>query len=83
MKDKIIKIVGDKLDSLNVFIDDVYEEKVGGIKTFYIVLDSDEIIDLNTVVEATDILNPIIDKAGILPDDIDVLDIYAKEKGEK
>ena len=39
--------------------------------------------DLNTVVEATDILNPIIDKAGVLPDDIDVLDIYAKEKGEK
>ena len=83
MKEKIIKLVGDKLDSLNVFIDDVYEEKVGGIKTFYIVLDSKDIIDLNTVVEATDILNPIIDKSGILPDDIDVLDIYAKEKGEE
>ena len=83
MKDKIIEIVGDKLDSLNVFIDDVYEEKVGGIKTFYIVLDSKDIIDLNTVVEATDILNPIIDKANILPSDVDVLDIYAKEKGEE
>ena len=33
MKDKVIKIVGNKLDSLNVFIDDVYEEKKGNIKT--------------------------------------------------
>jgi len=82
MKEKVIKIVGNKLDSLNVFIDDVYEEKKGSIKTCYIVLDSKDIIDLDTVVAATDILNPIIDKSGILGDDIDVLDIYAKEKGE-
>ena len=58
------------------------KEKKGNIKTCYIVLDSKDIIDLDTVVAATDILNPIIDKSGILGDDIDVLDIYAKEKGE-
>ena len=39
-----------------------------------------EIIDLDKVTLATDILNPIVDE-NILTDDIDVLDIYAKEKG--
>lgn len=80
MKEKLIKLVGNKLDELNVFIYDVYEEKKGNIKTLYIVLDSDEIIDLDKVTLATDILNPIVDE-NILTDDIDVLDIYAKEKG--
>lgn len=80
MKEKLIKLVGNRLDDLNVFIDDVYEEKKGNIKTLYIVLDSDEIIDLDKVTLATDILNPIVDE-NILTDDIDVLDIYAKEKG--
>ena len=82
MKEKVIKLAGNKLDSLNVFIDDVYEEKQGNIKTFYVVLDSESIIDLDTVVKATEILNPLLDKSGILPKDIDVLDIYAKEKGD-
>lgn len=80
MKEKLIKLVGNKLDELNVFIYDVYEEKKENIKTLYIVLDSDEIIDLDKVTLATDILNPIVDE-NILTDDIDVLDIYAKEKG--
>lgn len=80
MKEKLIKLVGNKLEELNVFIYDVYEEKKGNIKTLYIVLDSDEIIDLDKVTLATDILNPIVDE-NILTDDIDVLDIYAKEKG--
>lgn len=80
MKDKLVELVGDKLDALHVFIDDVYEEKKGTIKTLYIVLDSNNIIDLDTVTKATDILNPIVDNAGMC-DDIDVLDIYAKEKG--
>ena len=80
MKEKVIKLVGNKLEKLNVIIDDVYIEKKGGVSTLYIVLDSDNIIDLDTVVKATDILNPIMDKSDLL-DDIDVLDIYAKEKG--
>lgn len=80
MKERLINLVGDKLESLNVFIDDVYEEKKGGIKTLYIVLDSKNIIDLDTVTKATEILNPIVDEERLC-EDIDVLDIYAKEKG--
>ena len=80
MKEEVIKLVGKKLNKLDVYIDDVYIEKKDNIKSLYIVLDSENIIDLDTVVKATDILNPIMDKSDLL-DDIDVLDIYAKEKG--
>lgn len=83
MKEKIISLVGNKLDHLKIFIDDVYTEKKGNMTTLYIVLDTSEeqFIDLDTVVAATEILNKIVDDHH-LAKDIDVLDIYAKEKGD-
>lgn len=83
MKEKIIELAKDRLEELEIFIDDVYTEKDGKVTTMYIVLDTkkEEFIDLDTVVKATEILNEIVDK-NHLAEDIDVLDIYAKEKGE-
>ena len=42
----------------------------------------DEIISLNTVVMATRILNPIIDKLNLIEESY-TLDVYAKEKGDE
>ncbi len=83
MKEKIMELAKNKLEELEIFIDDVYTEKDGKVITMYIVLDTkkEEFIDLDTVVKATEILNEIVDK-NHLAEDIDVLDIYAKEKGE-
>ncbi len=83
MKEKIVSLVGDKLEDLKIFIDDIYTEKTGNMTTLYIVLDTKEekLIDLDTVVKATDVLNKIVDE-NHLAEDIDVLDIYAKEKGD-
>ena len=83
MKEKIISLAKDQLEDLKVFIDDVYTEKEGNMTTLYIVLDTkeDKYIDLDTVLKATDILNKIVDE-NHLAEDIDVLDIYAKEKGD-
>ncbi len=83
MKEKIMELAKNKLEELEIFIDDVYTEKDGKVTTMYIVLDTkkEEFIDLDTVVKATEILNEIVDK-NHLAEDIDVLDIYAKEKGE-
>lgn len=83
MKEKIIELAKDKLEKLEIFIDDVYTEKEGKVTTMYIVLDTkkEEFIDLDTVVKATEILNEVVDKNHLVKD-IDVLDIYAKEKGE-
>ena len=44
-------------------------------------IDADFIIPLNTVVMATRIINPILDKMDIELDNY-MLDVYAKEKGD-
>lgn len=79
MKEKLISMVGNKIDSLNVFIDDVKLVDSNNEKVLEIILDrNDDFIDLKTVVIATRILNPIVDEMKL---DIDSLDVYAKEKG--
>ena len=80
MKEKITEIIGESLSPLNLTIDDVIYEKVDGQNTLNIVLDSDEIIDLNKVVEATKIINPIIDEKSIINEQY-ILAVYAKAKG--
>lgn len=79
MKEKLISMIGKKLDDLNVFVDDVKLVNSNNEKVLEIVLDRDEdFIDLKTVVMVTRILNPIVDEMRL---DIDSLDVYAKEKG--
>ena len=82
MKEKIIEAVGDKLDNLGLVIDDVSYGKVDGENTLTIVLDREEIININEVVMATRILNPILDKLDLIKESY-TLDVYAKEKGEE
>ena len=81
MKEKITKLIGDSLSPLNLRVDDVIYEKVEGQNTLNIVLDSDEIIDLNKIVEATKIINPIIDESDIINEQY-ILDVYGKAKGD-
>lgn len=82
MKDKIKVLLDDKIKELNVFVDDVFISTEEGKKVLNIVLDSDEIIDLNRVTDASRIINKIMDEHEELLQDCDELDIYSKEKGE-
>ena len=82
MKEKIASLVDDKIKELNVFVDDAFISTEEGKKVFNIVLDSDEIIDLNRITDASRIINKIMDENESLLDDADELDIYSKEKGE-
>ena len=81
MKEKISKLVDEDIKDLNVFVDDAFISTEEGKKIFNIVLDSEEVIDLNKVTEASRIINKIMDKSNLLKD-IDELDIYSKEKGD-
>lgn len=81
MKEKLQALVGTKFDSLGIVIDDVYIGKEGNETTLYVVLDREEMLDLKTVVQATRILNPIVDEADLV-DGSYTLDVYAKEKGD-
>jgi len=82
MKEKIAKLVNSSIEELNVFVDDAFTEEVEGKKVFNIVLDSEEVIDLNKITDASRIINKIIDANSEVLEDADELDIYSKEKGE-
>ena len=60
---------------------DAFTEEVEGKKVFNIVLDSEEVIDLNKITEASRIINKIMDEHEEVLGDIDELDIYSNEKG--
>ena len=82
MKEKINKLVEESIKDLNIFVDDVFTEEVEGHNILNIVLDSNDVIDLEKVTEASRIINKILDKEENMFDNIDELDIYSKEKGE-
>ena len=82
MKEQIANLVNDSIKELNVFVDDAYTSTEEGKKIFNIVLDSDEVIDLNRITDASRIINKIMDENENLLDDADELDIFSKEKGD-
>jgi len=81
MKEKVSSLVDESIKELNVFVDDAFISTEEGKKIFNIVLDSEEVIDLNKVTEASRIINKIMDSSSLLKE-VDELDIYSKEKGE-
>lgn len=81
MKEEVVKIVGNALDEIKIVVDDAYTEKEG--KTLYlrVVLDSDRILNIDDVVNATKIIDPLIEKSNIINEEY-ILDVYAKSKGD-
>ena len=76
MEEKVKKVIAKPLEKLNMVVDSISFEK-GNLN---IVLDSDETIDLNRIVEASRIINDILDKEDFIKDKY-MLDISSKEKG--
>ncbi|MBR4618444.1 MAG: hypothetical protein IKO49_03970 [Bacilli bacterium] len=81
MKEKIIEKVNPAIKDLNMHITDVYISTEDGIKNLNIELDSDKVIDVERITEASSIINPIIDELDLIEDGY-VLDIHSKEKGD-
>lgn len=81
LKEQLISLIGDKLDDLNVKIDDVYTDKEGSQTYLRVVIDADDMINLERVVKATKIIDPIVEKADLISDEY-ILDVYAKPKGD-
>jgi len=80
MEEKVKEIIGDSLTKLNLVVDSVVYEKENGHNFLRICLDSPDIIDLNLIVEATNIINPLIDEIDLINEEYH-LDIYGKSKG--
>ncbi len=82
MKEKVASLVDDQIKDLKVYVYDAFISTEEGKQIFNIVLDSEEVIDLNKVTEASRIINNIMDSQEEILKDIDELDIYSKEKGD-
>ena len=82
MKEQMKELLDESIKDLNVFVDDAFISEEEGKKVFNIVLDSEEIIDLNKITDASRIINKIIYSNEDLLQDADELDNYSKEKGD-
>ena len=76
MEEKVKKVIAKPLEKLNMVVDSISFEK-GNLN---IVLDSDEVIDLNRIVEASHLINDILYKEDFIKNEY-MLDISSKEKG--
>ena len=83
MREKVETLLNSKIESLNIYVSDAFYSEEEGKKIFNIELDSNEVIDLNKITEASKIINNIMDETDVIEQNYDELDIYSKEKGEE
>lgn len=78
---KVRKLIEEEVNKMGITIDSIIYEKEGSNYFLRIVIDRDKIIDIDTCVEVTRVINPLLDEANIIEDSY-ILDISSKEKGE-
>lgn len=76
LKNELSRILSEK----DIIVDDIYIEDKNNYKFLTIVLDKVGGIDLEEIVESTNIINPIVDKYEIC-DDSFIMDVISKERG--
>lgn len=85
MEENLTKLkseVQDSLKSMNIIVTDIFVKEEKKYKFLTIELDKIGGIDLDTIVEATNIINPVVDKYDFIEDSY-ILDVISKEQGEE
>ena len=82
MEEKVRNLIEGEVNKLGINIDSVVYEKEGNNYFLRVVIDADKIIDIDTCVEVTNIINPLLDEADFISDSY-ILDVSTKEKGGK
>lgn len=78
--EKIKEIVTEAMNKEDIIVCSVSYEKENNYNFLKIVLDKINGIDLDTIVEATNIINPLLDEYDLISEEY-VLDISSKERG--
>lgn len=68
------------MEKLGISVDEILYEKENGYNFLKITLDKVNGLDIDSVVEATNIINPIIDDLDPIEEEY-ILDISSKERG--
>lgn len=79
--DTIREAITKPMEKMDIIVTSITYETEGNYSFLTIELDKVNGIDLDTIVAATDVINPIIDELDLI-DDSYILDIISKEKGE-
>ncbi len=79
--DELKKDLSEILQKKDIIVDEVIYVTEGKYNFLRITLDKVNGIDLDTIVDATNIINPIIDKYDFIDEEF-ILDVISKEKGD-
>lgn len=81
--DELKDLIIEAMKSEEIIVDSItYEKNSGNYNVLSVVLDKVGGIDLDTIVKATNIINPIVD-ANDFTDDSYILDVTSKERGNE
>lgn len=81
IEDKVRSLIEDKLNAKDIFIDKIEYIKEDGNNFLRITIDKKEGVDIDTCVEASKIINPILDTNDILESSY-ILDVTSKGIGD-
>lgn len=84
--EKILNSIRENIESIlkekEIIIDSISYDIEGKYNFLRIVLDKAGGIDLDTIVMATNLINPILDKLDLIKDEY-ILDVLSKERGNE
>lgn len=81
IEDQVKDLIEKELEKEKIIVDEVLYLEEDNNMFLRIVIDKIPVVDINTCVCATKIINPLLDKSQIVKDSY-ILDITSKERGE-
>ena len=81
MEQRVRALIEEPLKQINIKLCDVEYVKEGGTYFLRVIIDKEPFVDVDTCVEATKVINPIIDKIESEFKEPYVLDVCSLEKG--
>lgn len=79
---RVLELIEKPVMDMGIAVDSVVYEKEGSNYFLRIVIDRDVPIDVDTCVDVTRVIDPILDECDFLTDSY-ILDVSSKEKGDK
>lgn len=77
---RVEELIAEPMQKLDITVDSVTWEVEGKFNYLKIILDKESGLDIDLIVEATNIINPILDEYDLIESEY-ILDISSKERG--
>lgn len=78
--ERVRELITKPMEDMNIVVDSVTWEVEGKYNYLKIILDKETGLDIDTIVDATNIINPILDEYDLIKEEY-ILDISSKERG--